>query len=154
MKNEELLIENKKYIIQLKILNDSLMIIIKKENNEKDIYERNFSYEEIYEINEKYKECNNKDDLLNLIYNDFILNEKKNIKIDSNYLIINNHNLKKEIKLEKIKLNEDDIIDDIFNKLSSLENQINQFTEEGQKLSYNLQNNLEQVENIIKNNKK
>ena len=82
------------------------------------------------------------------------MNEKKNIKIDSNYLIIFNHNLKKEIKLEKIKLNEDNLIDDIFNKLSSLENQINQFTEEGQKLSYNLENNIEQVENIIKNNKK
>ena len=154
MKNEEFLIENKKYIFQLKILNDSLMITIKSENNEIDIYERNFCYEELYEINEKYKECNNKDELLNLIYNDFILNEKKNIKIDSNYLIIFNHNLKKEIKLEKIKLNEDNLIDDIFNKLSSLENQINQFTEEGQKLSYNLENNIEQVENIIKNNKK
>ena len=82
------------------------------------------------------------------------MNEKKNIKIDSNYLIIFNHNLKKEIKLEKIKLNEDNLIDDIFNKLSSLENQINQFTEEGQKLSYHLENNIEQVENIIKNNKK
>ena len=67
MKNEEFLIENKKYIFQLKILNDSLMITTKSENNEIDIYERNFCYEELYEINEKYKECNNKDELLNLI---------------------------------------------------------------------------------------
>ena len=43
---------------------------------------------------------------------------------------------------------------DIFNKLSSLENQVNQFTQSGQNLRSNLKNNLDKIEHIIKDNKK
>ena len=40
------------------------------------------------------------------------------------------------------------------NQLSSLENQINQFAQNGQNLSTNLETNLQKIEHIIKNNKK
>ena len=105
-------------------------------------------------MNKKYKEVRNKNELFDLIYYDFFESKEKEIKIDMNYITINNKEINKEIKLEKIKFNEDDIFNDIFNKLSSLENQVNQFTQNGQNLRTNLENNLEKIEHIIKNTKK
>ena len=105
-------------------------------------------------MNKKYKEINDKNKLFDLIFYDFFESKEKEIKIDTNYIIINNKEINKEIKLEKIQYNEDEIFNDIFNQLSSLENQINQFTQNGQNIRTDLETNLDKIEHIIKNTKK
>ena len=113
------------------------------------MFKKEFSFGEIFKINEKYKEYKNKDDLINILYNDIFLDKEKEIEINSNNLILNNKKMNIKIIFEKVKLKEDELINDIFNVLSSLENQVNQFTNDGQKLTDKLQNNLNQFENII-----
>ena len=154
MKNYQFLIDEEKYIVEFTNSDDSLIIKIINDNNKNNIYEKEYNFDEIYEMNKKYKEVGNKNELFDLIYYDFFESKKREIKFDGNYIIINNKEINKEIKLEKIEFNEDDIFNDIFNKLSSLENQVNQFTQNGQNLRINLENNLEKIEHIIKNTKK
>ena len=105
-------------------------------------------------MNKKYKEINDNNKLFDSIFYDFFESKEKEIKIDTNYIIINNKEINKEIKLEKIQYNEDEIFNDIFNQLSSLENQINQFTQNGQNIRTDLETNLDKIEHIIKNTKK
>ena len=149
------------------------MLIIKvKNNSNNNIYEKEFNFEEIYEINKKYKECKDKDELIEFVYYDFFKSKEIEIKRDYDFIIINNKEINREIKLERITFNEDEIFNDIFNKLSSLififliviiimkfkdkklENQVNRFTQSGQNLRSNLKNNLDKIEHIIKDNKK
>ena len=151
MKNYEFSINKEKYIVEFTNSDDSLIIKLINDNNKNNIYEKEYNFDEIYEMNKKYKEVGNKNELFDLIYYDFFESKEKEIEFDGNYIIINNKEINKEIKLEKIKFNEDDIFNDIFNKLSSLENQVNQFTQNGQNLRTNLENNLEKIEYIIKN---
>ena len=156
MKKYDFFIENENYILEINISNnDSLIIKAGKDNNNiSNAYEKEYSLKEIYKLNEKYKQTKNKDDLIDLIYNDFFLIKEKEIKFEGYYLIFNNKMLNTEIKLEKIYQSENDIIDDIFKQLTSLENQVNQFTQSGQNLTNNLQNKMNQIENIISSNKK
>ena len=154
MKKYEFLINEEKYFVEFKNLDNSLIIKVITDNNKINIYVKEFNFEEIYEMNKKYKEINDKNKLFDSIFYDFFESKEKEMKIDTNYIIINNKEINKEIKLEKIQYNEDEIFNDIFNQLSSLENQINQFTQNGQNLSTNLETNLQKIEHIIKNNKK
>ena len=156
MKTYDLIIENRKYTFELKILNDSLIIKVIEDdiNLNNNIFEKELSLKEIYKINEKYNACKYKEDLLNNLYNDIFLVGEKEIKVINNYLIIKNDNSNIEIILNKIKKNEKEIFDDIFNNLESLENQINLFTKNGQKLTDNLKNNFNQLGNIISDYKK
>ena len=131
------------------------MLIIKvKNNSNNNIYEKEFNFEEIYEINKKYKECKDKDELIEFVCYDFFKSKEIEIKRDYDFIIIYNKEINREIKLERITFNEDEIFNDIFNKLSSLENQVNRFTQSGQNLRSNLKNNLDKIEHIIKDNKK
>ena len=124
------------------------MLIIKvKNNSNNNIYEKEFNFEEIYEINKKYKECKDKDELIEFVCYDFFKSKEIEIKRDYDFIIINNKEINREIKLERITFNEDEIFNDIFNKL-------NQFTQSGQNLRSNLKNNLDKIEHIIKDNKK
>ena len=155
MKTYDLIIENRKYTFELKMLNDSLKIKAIEDNiNLNNIFEKELSLKEIYKINEKYNACKCKEDLLNNLYNDIFLVGEKEIKVINNYLIIKNDNSNIEIILNKIKKNEEEIFDDIFNNLESLENQINLFTKNGQELTDNLKNNFNQLGNIISDYKK
>ena len=153
MKNYEFTINEEKYFVEFKNSDNSLIIKVKNNSNN-NIYEKEFNFEEIYEINNKYKECKDKDELIEFVYYDFFKSKEIEIKRDYDFIIINNKEINREIKLEKIKFNEDEIFNDIFNKLSSLENQVNQFTQSGQNLRSNLKNNLDKIEHIIKDNKK
>ena len=150
MKKYDFSFENIKYSVEFKILDNSLIItVVKNNDNINEIFKKEFSFEEIFKMNEKYKEYKNKDDLINILYNDIFLDKEKEIEINSNNLILNNKKMNIKIIFEKVKLKEDELINDIFNVLSSLENQVNQFTNDGQKLTDKLQNNLNQFENII-----
>ena len=152
MKKYDFSFENIKYSVEFKILDNSLIItVVKNNDNINEIFKKEFSFEEIFKMNEKYKEYKNKDDLINILYNDIFLDKEKEIEIEinSNNLILNNKKMNIKIIFEKVKLKEDELINDIFNVLSSLENQVNQFTNDGQKLTDKLQNNLNQFENII-----
>ena len=150
MKKYDFSFENIKYSVEFKILDNSLIItVVKNNDNINEMFKKEFSFEEIFKMNEKYKEYNNKDDLINILYNDIFLDKEKEIEINSNNLILSNKKMNIKIIFEKVKLKEDELINDIFNVLSSLENQVNQFTNDGQKLTDKLQNNLNQFENII-----
>ena len=153
MKNYEFTINEEKYFVEFKNSDNSLIIKVKNNSNN-NIYEKLFNFEEIYEINNKYKECKDKDELIEFVYYDFFKSKEIEIKRDYDFIIINNKEINREIKLERITFNEDEIFNDIFNKLSSLENQVNQFTQSGQNLRSNLKNNLYKIEHIIKDNKK
>ena len=153
MKNYEFTINEEKYFVEFKNSDNSLIIKVKNNSNN-NIYEKEFNFEEIYEINNKYKECKDKDELIEFVYYDFFKSKEIEIKRDYDFIIINNKEINREIKLERITFNEDEIFNDIFNKLSSLENQVNQFTQSGQNLRSNLKNNLDKIEHIIKDNKK
>ena len=153
MKNYEFTINEEKYFVEFKNSDNSLIIKVKNNSNN-NIYEKEFNFEEIYEINNKYKECKDKDELIEFVCYDFFKSKEIEIKRDYDFIIINNKEINKEIKLERITFNEDEIFNDIFNKLSSLENQVNQFTQSGQNLRSNLKNNLDKIEHIIKDNKK
>ena len=154
MKKYEFLINEEKYLVEFKNLDNSLIIKVITDNNKINIYVKEFNFEEIYEMNKKYKEINDNNKLFDSIFYDFFESKEKEIKIDTNYIIINNKEINKEIKLEKIQYNEDEIFNDIFNQLSSLENQINQFTQNGQNIRTDLETNLDKIEHIIKNTKK
>ena len=154
MKKYEFLINEEKYFVEFKNLDNSLIIKVITDNNKINIYVKEFNFEEIYEMNKKYKEINDKNKLFDSIFYDFFESKEKEMKIDTNYIIINNKEINKEIKLEKIQYNEDEIFNDIFNQLSSLENQINQFTQNGQNIRTDLETNLDKIEHIIKNTKK
>ena len=154
MKKYEFLINEEKYFVEFKNLDNSLIIKVITDNNKINIYKKEFNFEEIYELNKKYKEINDNNKLFDSIFYDFFESKEKEIKIDTNYIIINNKEINKEIKLEKIQYNEDEIFNDIFNQLSSLENQINQFTQNGQNIRTDLETNLDKIEHIIKNTKK
>ena len=150
MKKYDFSFENIKYSVEFKILDNSLIItVVKNNDNINEIFKKEFSFEEIFKMNEKYKEYKNKDGLINILYNDIFLDKEKEIEININNLILNNKKMNIKIIFEKVKLKEDELINDIFNVLSSLENQVNQFTNDGQKLTDKLQNNLNQFENII-----
>ena len=150
MKKYDFSFENIKYSVEFKILDNSLIItVVKNNDNINEIFKNEFIFEEIFKMNEKYKEYKNKDGLINILYNDIFLDKEKEIEINSNNLILNNKKINIKIIFEKVKLKEDELINDIFNVLSSLENQVNQFTNDGQKLTDKLQNNLNQFENII-----
>ena len=150
MKKYDFSFENIKYSVEFKILDNSLIItVVKNNDNINEIFKKEFIFEEIFKMNEKYKEYKNKDGLINILYNDIFLDKEKEIEINSNNLILNNKKINIKIIFEKVKLKEDELINDIFNVLSSLENQVNQFTNDGQKLTDKLQNNLNQFENII-----
>ena len=153
MKNYEFTINEEKYFVEFKNSDNSLIIKVKNNSNN-NIYEKEFNFEEIYEINKKYKECKDKDELIEFVCYDFFKSKEIEIKRDYDFIIINNKEINREIKLERITFNEDEIFNDIFNKLSSLENQVNQFTQSGQNLRSNLKNNLDKIEHIIKDNKK
>ena len=153
MKNYEFTINEEKYFVEFKNSDNSLIIKVKNNSNN-NIYEKEFNFEEIYEINNKYKECKDKDELIEFVCYDFFKSKEIEIKRDYDFIIINNKEINREIKLERITFNEDEIFNDIFNKLSSLENQVNQFTQSGQNLRSNLKNNLDKIEHIIKDNKK
>lgn len=154
MKKYEFLINEEKYFVEFKNLDNSLIIKVITDNNKINIYVKEFNFEEIYEMNKKYKEINDNNKLFDSIFYDFFESKEKEMKIDTNYIIINNKEINKEIKLEKIQYNEDEIFNDIFNQLSSLENQINQFTQNGQNIRTDLETNLDKIEHIIKNTKK
>lgn len=101
---------------------------------------------EIFKINENYQ--NNKD-IFNLITNDFMKSSKISLKYELNDLIILiNNNIK--LKLERNIPEENDVVDDIFNKLSNLEEQINNFSNYGKNLTDTLDKYQSKLENISK----
>ena len=154
MKKCDLIIENRKYIYEFKVLKDSLIIkVIEDDINLDNAFEKEISFNEIYKLNEKYKKCQNQEDLLNTLNIDIFYGETE-MKFQNNYLIIKNSKSNIEIILKKNKKSDKEITDDIFNALASLENQINTFTKNGQELTDNLQNNLNKFENIISDYKK
>ena len=140
------------YLIKIEMKKDS--VIIKANINDiclNIFYIVEYSFSEILKINDIFKDFKNNEDLFNLILN--VFSEPLNIllKIESNFLIINNVKNNIQFKLEKYTPSEDDAFNDIFNKLSLLEEQINDFTNEGKKLTNNLNKYENKIEKLVKN---
>ena len=112
-------------------------------------YKNEYTSFEISEIYKKLKNNNNENEI-QLISN--YLNNSSNIKLkkEGNHLILFNKDDNIIFKLEKYIPEENEIIDDIFSKISLLEEQINNFSNYGKKLSNTLNeygNKLEKIKN-------
>ena len=134
IKKYKIPLETEIYLLKIELTKESL--IIKASKNDfscNDFYIIEYSYPEIYKLNEKYNNFINNENLFNSILKDFFESSKIILKQESNNLYLINDN--KEFILKKYIPNEDEFVDDIFNKLSILEEQINNFTNYGQKVT-------------------
>ena len=137
------------YLIEIKIENDILILKGNKENiSSNEIYIGKYSVNDFHEMNEKYKEFKNIEDLFNFLVNIFSF-KSSSLNLELNCLIISNEEYDMKLKLEK---NYDEIIafDDIFEKLSILEEQINNFTNKNKVITNTLDEYGSKLEKMIK----
>ena len=124
--------------------------IFKNDINSNIFYKSEYTLPEIYKINSNYKDYKNNKDLFNILTNDLFESSIINLKLESNYLTIINNNNNFLFKLEKCIPEDNDVIDDIFNKLSLLEEQINNFSNYEKNLTNKLKDYESDLEKIIK----
>ena len=141
------------YCIKFEMEKDSLIINgIKNGINSNISYKAEYTFLKIVEMNQKFKNFKNNEDLFNFIINDFMEPSKITIRLESNYLIISNNDDNNQFLLEKCIPDENEIFDDIFNKISLLENEINNFSNYGKKLANTLNEYENKLEKMTKNN--
>ena len=141
------------YLIKLEVEGESLIIKSNKNDMSLNIfYREEYLFNDIYNKNKIFEDCKNIKDIFNIISNNIfdISKLKLILESESNNLIIINDEYNIKFKLKKYYPNENDIIDDIFNKLSLLEEQVNNFTNSGQKITNKLQDYESELEKIIK----
>ena len=141
------------YLIKLEVEGESLIIKSNKNDMSLNIfYREEYLFNDIYNKNKIFEDCKNIKDIFNIISNNIfdISKLKLILESESNNLIIINDEYNIKFKLKKYCPNENDIIDDIFNKLSLLEEQVNNFTNSGQKITNKLQDYESELEKIIK----
>ena len=141
------------YCIKFEMEKDSLIINGIKNGIDSNIsYKAEYTFLKIVEMNQKFKNFKNNEDLFNFIINDFMERSKITIRLESNYLIISNNDDNNQFLLEKCTPDENEIFDDIFNKISLLENEINNFSNYGKKLTNTLNEYENKLEKMTKNN--
>ena len=139
------------YLIKIQMENEIFIIkAFKNDINSNIFYKNEYTLPEIYEINSKYKDYKNNKDLFNILTNDLFESSIINLKLESNYLTIINNNNNFLFKLKKCIPEDNDVIDDIFNKLSLLEEQINNFSNYEKNLTNKLKDYESDLEKIIK----
>ena len=137
------------YKIKLELNKDSLVIKgTKNDMNQNIFYKNEYNFKEIFK---HFENCKNIDDKFKLI-SDYLMDSSNiKLKLDNNYLIILNKDENIMFKLEKYLPEENDVINDIFSKIFLLEEQINNFSNYGHKLTNTL-NEYESKLEKIKNN--
>ena len=137
------------YLIEIKIENDILILKGNKENiSSNEIYIGKYSVNDFHEMNEKYKEFKNIEDLFNFLVNIFSF-KSSSLNLELNCLIISNEEYDMKLKLEK-NYDENIVFDDIFEKLSILEEQINNFTNQNKFITNTLDEYGSKLEKMIK----
>ena len=115
------------YLIEIKIESDLLILKGNKYNiPSNEFYEGRYSINDFHEMNERYKEFKKVEDLFNFLVNIFS-SESSLLNLELNCLIISNQEYDIKLKLEK-NYDENNAFNDIFEQLSKLEEQINNFT--------------------------
>ena len=137
------------YLIEIKIEKDILILKGNKENiSSNEIHTGKYSLNDFHEMNERYKEYKNIEDLFNLLVNIFSY-KSSSLNFELNWLIISNEEYDMKLKLEK-NYDENYAFDDIFEKLSILEKQINNFTNQNKVITNTLDEYGSKLEKMIK----
>ena len=137
------------YLIEIKIESDILILKGNKENiSSNEFYEGKFSINDFHEMNERYKEFKKVEDLFNFLVNIFS-SKSPSLNLDFNCLIISNEEYDIKLKLEK-NYDENKAFDDIFQKLSVLEEQINNFTNQNKFITNTLNEYESKLEKMTK----
>ena len=136
------------YLIEIKI-ESGLILKGNKENiSSNEVYEGKYSINDLHEINERYKEFKKVEDLFNFLVNIFS-SKSPSLNLELNCLIISNEEYDIKLKLEK-NYDENKAFDDIFQKLSVLEEQINNFTNQNKFITNTLHEYESKLEKMTK----
>ncbi len=137
------------YLIEIKIENDLLILKGNKENiSSNEIYIGKYSVNDFHEMNERYKEFKNVEDLFNFLINIFS-SKSLSLNLEINCLFISNEEYDMKLILEK-RYDENNAFNDIFEKLSILEEQINNFTNQNKVITNTLNEYESKLEKMIK----
>ena len=137
------------YLIEIKIESDILILKGNKENvSSNEFYEGKYSINDLHEINERYKEFKKVEDLFNFLVNIFS-SKSPSLNLELNCLIISDEEYDIKTKLEK-NYDENKAFDDIFQKLSVLEEQINNFTNQNKFITSTLHEYESKLEKMTK----
>ena len=139
------------YLIEFKIENDILILKGNKDNiSSNEFYIGKYSINDFYEMNERFKEFKKVEDLFNYLVNIFD-SKSSSLNKELNYLIISNqeYDIKLKLKIEQ-DFDENNAFDDIFQKLSILEEQINSFSNKNKFITNTLNEYESKLEKIIK----
>ena len=137
------------YLIEIKIESDILILKGNKENiSSNEVYEGKYSINDLHELNERYKEFKKVEDMFNFLVNIFS-SKSPSLNLELNCLIISDEEYDIKIKLEK-NYDENKAFDDIFQKLSVLEEQINNFTNQNKFITNTLHEYESKLEKMTK----
>ena len=136
------------YLIEIKIENDVLIMRGKKDNIfSKEFYIGKYILNDFHEMNERYKEFKKIEDLFYFLIKIFS-SKTLSLNLELNCLIISNQEYDIKLKLEK-NYDENNTFDDIFEKLSILEDQINNFTNQSRFITNSLHEYGSKLEKMI-----
>ena len=128
------------------------MIYLLKGNKENissnEFYVGKYSINDFHEMNERFKEFKKVEDLFNFLVNIFS-SKSPSLNLELNCLIISDEEYDIKIKLEK-NYDENKAFDDIFQKLSVLEEQINNFTNQNKFITNTLHEYESKLEKMTK----
>ena len=136
------------YLIEIKIESDLILKGNKENISSNEFYEGKYSINDLHEINERYKEFKKVEDLFNFLVNIFS-SKSPSLNLELNCLIITNEEYDIKLKLEK-NYDENKAFDDIFQKLSVLEEQINNFTNQNKFITNTLHEYESKLEKMTK----
>ena len=137
------------YLIEIKIESDILILKGNEENiSSNEVYEGKYSINDLHELNERYKEFKKVEDMFNFLVNIFS-SKSPSLNLELNCLIISDEEYDIKIKLEK-NYDENKAFDDIFQKLSVLEEQINNFTNQNKFITNTLHEYETKLEKMTK----
>ena len=137
------------YLIEIKIESDILILKGNEENiSSNEVYEGKYSINDLHELNERYKEFKKVEDMFNFLVNIFS-SKSPSLNLELNCLIITNEEYDIKLKLEK-NYDENKAFDDIFQKLSVLEEQINNFTNQNKFITNTLNEYESKLEKMTK----
>ena len=139
---------NEIYLIEIKIESDIILKGNKENISSNEFYVGKYSINDFHEMNERFKEFKKVEDLFNFLVNIFS-SKSPSLNLELNCLIISDEEYDIKIKLEK-NYDENKAFDDIFQKLSVLEEQINNFTNQNKFITNTLHEYESKLEKMTK----
>ena len=136
------------YLIEIKIESDLILKGNKENFSSNEFYVGKYSINDFHEMNERFKEFKKVEDLFNFLVNIFS-SKSPSLNLELNCLIITNEEYDIKLKLEK-NYDENKAFDDIFQKLSVLEEQINNFTNQNKFITNTLHEYESKLEKMTK----